>query len=107
MPSYSKLAIATLATAALASPIERANKRGITVNQDVARKLPAGVVQYANTYRKYGKAPPEHVERAAQASGGTSGVTANPESGDVSYLCSVNIGGQTLSLDFDTGSADL
>ena len=58
-----------------------------------------------HTYMKYGKAPPADVARAAAVSPGT--VPANPEQFDSSYLCPVSIGGQTLNLDFDTGSSDL
>ena len=37
-----------------------------------------------------------------------SGVVVNtPEKGDIEYLSPVNIGGQTVYLDFDTGSSDL
>jgi len=34
-------------------------------------------------------------------------VTATPEAGDIEYLSPVQIGGQTLNLDFDSGSSDL
>ncbi|WPH04396.1 Hypothetical protein R9X50_00728700 [Acrodontium crateriforme] len=45
---------------------------------------------------------------ATNASGGeTAEVTASPEANDAEYLSPVSIGGQTLNLDFDTGSADL
>ncbi|RKF81690.1 Aspartic protease PEP3 [Golovinomyces cichoracearum] len=37
----------------------------------------------------------------------TGKVTATPVNGDVEYLSPVNIGGQTINFDFDTGSADL
>lgn len=41
------------------------------------------------------------------ASGETGEVTATPEENDSEYLEPVTIGGQKLTLDFDTGSADL
>lgn len=41
------------------------------------------------------------------AAAGTGVVAATPEQGDVEYLAPVNIGGQTLNLDFDSGSSDL
>jgi hypothetical protein len=34
-------------------------------------------------------------------------VTATPEQGDVEFLAPVSIGGQTMNMDFDSGSADL
>lgn len=43
----------------------------------------------------------------SSGSGETAEVDAVPESGDSAYLEAVSIGGQTLNLDFDTGSADL
>lgn len=41
------------------------------------------------------------------ATPGTGKVTATPEQGDVEYLAPVDIGGQTINLDFDSGSSDL
>jgi hypothetical protein len=38
---------------------------------------------------------------------GTGLVTATPEAGDVEYLSPVQIGGQTINVDFDSGSSDL
>ncbi|KAI1487633.1 aspergillopepsin-F [Biscogniauxia mediterranea] len=44
---------------------------------------------------------------SAAAANGTGLVTNTPEANDVEYLSPVNIGGQTLNLDFDSGSSDL
>jgi hypothetical protein len=38
---------------------------------------------------------------------GTGEVSATPEENDALFLSPVNIGGQTLNMDFDTGSSDL
>jgi hypothetical protein len=97
--SLSALAIASLAAA---TPIRRA-KQAFTVHEDVAKPFTPGPVQMWKTYQKYGVAPPPDI--SAAASDGT--VTATPEQYDAEYLCPVTIGGQTLNLDFDTGSADL
>lgn len=48
-----------------------------------------------------GNAPP------ANATGQSGSVTATPEENDVEFLSPVKIGGQTVNLDFDTGSSDL
>lgn len=79
-------------------------------------------------FRKYGIVPPQGLsdavteqknaivggtnavtnEKVAAAGGDGSGsVVANPMLLDSEYLSPVTIGGQTLNLDVDTGSADL
>ena len=75
-------------------------------------------VQYANAMRKYGIEVPSHVQAAAEASqnstngpdtngGGYGSVGTNPEEGEALYVTPVNVGGTTMNLDIDTGSADL
>ncbi|KAL0466415.1 penicillopepsin [Neurospora intermedia] len=44
---------------------------------------------------------------APAAGTATGAVTATPEQDDVEYLAPVTIGGQTINLDFDSGSSDL
>ena len=88
-----------------ASPIE---PRGLafTVEQTIAKPfIKSGPAAMAATYAKYGKEAPADVSAAAANNDGT--VTATPEQYDSEYLCPVSIGGQTLNLDFDTGSSDL
>ncbi|KAL8408506.1 hypothetical protein RB594_007078 [Gaeumannomyces avenae] len=47
------------------------------------------------------------VNGTTEKAAGVGLVTATPEAGDVEYLSPVKIGGQTLNLDFDSGSSDL
>ncbi|KAA6412873.1 MAG: aspergillopepsin I [Lasallia pustulata] len=105
---YSQL---TLASALLylsmvsAGPIE---KRGstFTIHESVPKsQYKSGPQALANVYSKYGVAVPEAVAQAAANNDGT--VTATPQQYDSEYLCPVTVGGQTLNLDFDTGSSDL
>ncbi len=45
---------------------------------------------------------------ATNGTRGTTGVVTNtPEQGDVEYLSPITIGGQTMNMDFDSGSSDL
>lgn len=99
LSSLSALAIVSLASA---TPIRRA-KQAFTVHEGVAKLFTPGPVQLWKTYQKFGAAiPPDVLAAATDGS-----VTATPEQYDAEYLCPVTIGGQTLNLDFDTGSADL
>ena len=68
-----------------------------------------GPIQMLDTYKKFarvGAKAPSHV-LAAAAAAQTGEVTATPQQYDQAYLCPVKVGGSTLNLDFDTGSADL
>lgn len=86
-------------------------KKTFTVNQVVAGHAfkAAPALAMLNTYAKFGKAKkaPKKVKSAAKEAQQTGTVVANPEAYDLAYLCPVTIGGQTLNLDFDTGSSDL
>jgi aspergillopepsin I len=103
MPSLiSALSALAVVSFASATPIRRA-KQAFTVHEDVPKPFTAGSVLLLNTYQKFGVVCPPDI-KAAAADGS---VTATPEQYDSEYLCPVTIGGQTLNLDFDTGSADL
>ena len=105
MHTFSILLAGALAAVTLGKPIPHTQtKRGYSVTGSVPKPLPAYPVRLANAYKKYGKPVPDHVAAAAS---GTGSVPAVPEASDVAYLEQVTIGGQTLNLDFDTGSADL
>src|ERR1700761_8128407 len=101
------LAASALTGSALAKPIPipqvAAPKKGFTLAQSVAKPYQAGPVALQKTYLKYNTPVPNDVQAAA-ADGS---VTATPAQYDAEYLCPVTIGGQTLNLDFDTGSSDL
>lgn len=63
------------------------------------------------TADKFAKLAAANITSAATnttaAAAGTGLVAATPETGDIEYLAPVSIGGQTLNLDFDSGSSDL
>ena len=107
MPALTSLiAASALVSLALAKPIPQAAapSEGFTINEAVQKPFQAGPVVLQKAYNKYGAPVPADVAAAAAGQGT---VTATPEQYDAEYLCPVEIGGQTLNLDFDTGSADL
>lgn len=73
---------------------------------------PDGFAALGKAYRKYGWEMPEGLSNDTQVpqmknGGGEGTVKATPEEGDVSFLAPIKVGGQTLMMDFDTGSSDL
>lgn len=93
-----------------------------------SRTAGSGVTAMGKAYRKYGiplpetlNAPlPKELESSAgstveasqslAATGGgpsSSNVIATAQEGDAEFLSPVTIGGQTVTMDFDTGSSDL
>ena len=50
---------------------------------------------------------PASTNSSISATAGSGLVAATPEQGDVEYLAPINIGGQTMNMDFDSGSSDL
>ena len=108
---FSKLGAASaLVALTSATPVdyEPLEKRGVAFKLDQTVPKPfmlSGPSSMLKTYKKYGGSAPEDVVVAAANNDGT--VTATPEEYDSEYLCPVSIGGQTLNLDFDTGSSDL
>lgn len=100
-------AASALLALASASPVERRDvKKGFTIEETVQKPfIPSGPAAVLSTYNKFNVQAPEDVVAAAAANNGT--VAAVPTAYDSQYLTSVTVGGQTVDLDFDTGSADL
>ena len=122
MHLFAQLAAAS-ALASIVSTAPTLSKRASNVTGNAkftipqgAPKLPgkkiAGPIALARVYGKYAKvgaSAPASVNAAAAAAAGSDDgtVAADPEQYDQAYLEAVTIGGQTLNLDFDTGSSDL
>lgn len=105
------LSVASAASALPHGPAQPHTRRGFTINQitkQTARPGPKTAsfpAIYSKALAKYGGAVPAHVKSAASSGSGT--VVTSPEENDIEYLTPVDVGGTTLHLDFDTGSADL
>ena len=96
----------TLATPRAPPLRQHGPKVAFSVPQTIPKAfVKSGPAALASTYSKYNKKIPISVKSAAHNNDGT--VSANPEEYDSEYLSPVTIGGQTVNLDFDTGSADL
>jgi hypothetical protein len=98
--------LVVLAGFSLANAAPVTTRNGISFSLDqVARSTESVniVDHYANAIRKYGGAPPVHVEVAAQS--GSVGIA--PSGTDTFYVVPVQIGQSTLHLSVDTGSSDL
>ncbi|KAF2473979.1 acid protease [Lindgomyces ingoldianus] len=131
MPSLRLFFLFTLLAAiVLAAPApakkRNLNKRSFKVPRSLNPAHPRGLNgmdAMRKVYSKYGwgfiaaeknkkpgaKATPEQPKiNAGNSTGnGTGTVAANPEQNAALFLSPVNIGGQTLNLDFDSGSSDL
>lgn len=112
MPSVALIAaFAGLTSLAAASPVEIEKRAGaFRVDQvQTGHSVRVGPAALQKVYQKYSKAVPTKVSAAAAAAAAAASgsVQASPEQYDAEYLCPVSVGGTTLNLDFDTGSADL
>ncbi len=107
MPSFTQLAMvaATFGALVAAMPLESRQAKTFSFNQTPGKQVVRnGPSALKAVYDKYKKPAPKDVAAAANNDG--EGVN-NPTASDTQYLTPVNIGGQTLNLDFDTGSSDL
>lgn len=101
-------AAATVVSAAPVSQIERrAGQQKFSLAQSASGHKAAknGPAALAKAIGKYNKPVPSDVQAAAAAS--SASATATPSDGDEEYTVPVQVGDQTLQLDFDTGSSDL
>ncbi|USW50097.1 Putative aspartic peptidase A1 family, aspartic peptidase domain superfamily [Septoria linicola] len=108
--TFVSAAVAASAGLALAAPAGPPTNQHFQITQvPRGQVFKSGPYQMLKTYGKYAKvgavAPARVQEAAAAVQSGS--VSANPQQFDQAYLSPVTVGGKTLELDFDTGSADL
>ncbi|KAL9033610.1 MAG: hypothetical protein Q9180_005857 [Flavoplaca navasiana] len=96
----------TLFVLVATSPVNLQSRAGnFIVHQTVPKPFKkSGPAEILSTYGKYNASAPENVVKAAYANDGI--VLADPTRYDIEYLSPVTIGGQTLTVNFDTGSSD-
>jgi len=109
MPSLRSVAAISLVGLAAAGPIE--SKGSFKLKQvHMGYTAKNALRDVASTYAKFGGVMPFDLAQAHANSNGTgqgSATTTPGDSHDSLYLTPVNVGGTTMMLDFDTGSADL
>jgi hypothetical protein len=103
------LVASLLVAAAVSKPTPTIEKRSFVhhVKRTIDKRSPlAGPDAMAKAYKKFGF---QLINRQANVTAGTGQgqVQAAPEPNDAEYLSQVSIGGQTVTMDFDTGSSDL
>lgn len=98
---------AGFSTLAAAMPtLNRPNVKSFSLSQSAIPRQHKNfnfAATYAKTLAKYGGQIPASLKAAAEKGS----VNTYPEPQDAEYLTAVDVGGTTLNLDFDTGSADL
>ncbi|KAL8953373.1 MAG: hypothetical protein Q9222_000750 [Ikaeria aurantiellina] len=106
-----------LSSAASAAPAQTQGKSFKVQRRQVpGSSTPNGAAALGRAYRKYGWTLPEALGNskiqapkvlAAGKEDEEGTVKATPEEGDASFLSPIKVGGQTLMMNFDTGSSDL
>lgn len=97
VPSYSASANGTIPSSSAAPPMSSAAPPTSSAAPSTSSAAPPAS----------SAAPPAPSSSAPADDGDTGEVNASPEQYESEYLSPVSIGGQTLNLNFDTGSADL
>lgn len=109
MVVFSKITavVAGLSSLASALPTQNRPNNAFSINQIASPRTQPKTINipavYASALAKYGGTVPASLRAAADHGS----VVTTPEPNDVEYLTPVTVGGSTLHLDFDTGSADL
>lgn len=107
----------TLSTATPTAFVDNRPGQAFTLEQvAVPRAIPwSAPHDMRRTYLKYGVEPPKHLDEVIKnieannfaVGPGQTTIPVNPFKGDTEYLIKVKVGNHNLTLDPDTGSADL